>query len=275
MFVDCPLSIGRLGCLVLGCLAYSSLNRQATATELDGFTEPLRTIKVASDETGTIADILVEEGTYVHAGQTLARLNSEIHEALLAIANQNMKAEGRLLSIQADLQLRESRLSKLREIRHEGFARQEEVDRAEMELEVAKANLHAAKEDVTAKQLEHKKALAQLGRRTIYSPIDGTVTVRHRDRGEFVAPNAPEIVTVAQLDVLLANFTLTGKQAATVKKGDSVTVAFSDGDDAQGTVEFIAPVMDAESGSVLIKVRIDNSHQGYRSGQRCRLRLPD
>ena len=35
------------------------------------------------------------------------------------------------------------------------------------------------------------------------------------------------------------------------------------------------PVMDAESGTVLVKVRIDNSDRSYRSGQRCRIRLPD
>ncbi len=275
MHAAAPSSLVRLLRCIIACFICLSPNGISLGTELDGFTEPFRTVRVASDETGTIAEILVEEGQNVQAGQTLARLNCEIHEAILAIASQNMKAEGRLLSIQADLLLRESRLSKLREIRHEGFARQEEVDRAEMELEVVKANLFAAKEDIAAKQLEHKKAQAQLGRRSIYAPIEGTITARHRDQGEFVAPNAPEIVTIAQLDVLLANFTLTGKQASTLKKGDALTIHFSDSVDAEGKVEFIAPVMDAESGSVLTKVRIDNAAQVYRSGQRCRLRLPD
>lgn len=244
-------------------------------TDLEGFTEPFRTLKVAADETGTIAEVLVQEGEHVKAGQPLARLNSEVHEAMLAIAAQNMKAEGRIRSAKADLQLRQSRLEKFREIISEGFARQEEVDRATSEVEIAEANLHAAKEDAATKQLEHHKIFVQLQRRTIAAPADGTVTVLHKDQGEYVAPNAPEIVTLVQIDTLLANFTLTGSQAAALQLGSKLPIIFSEGRDCHGTIDFISPVMDAESGTVLVKVRIDNSDRSYRSGQRCRIRLPD
>lgn len=244
-------------------------------TDLEGFTEPFRTFKVAADETGTIAEVLVQEGEHVKAGQPLARLNSEVHEAMLAIASQNMKAEGRIRSAQADLQLKQSRLEKLREILSEGFARQEEVDRAAAEVEIAQANIHAANEDVATKQLEHNKILVQLQRRTIVAPTDGTVTVLHKDQGEYVAPNTPEIVTLVQLDALLANFTLTGRQTAMLQEGNSLPIIFSEGNDCEGMIDFISPVMDAESGTVLIKVRIDNANHAYRSGQRCRIRLPD
>lgn len=244
-------------------------------TDLEGFTEPFRTLKVAADETGTIAEVLVQEGELVKAGQPLARLNSAVHEALLAIAAQNMKAEGRILSAAADLQLKQSRLEKFREILTEGFARQEEVDRATAEVEIAQATLRAAKEDSSTKQLEHQKLAVQLERRTIVAPTAGTVTVLHKDQGEYVAPNTPEIVTLVQLDTLLANFTLTGSQAASLQLGAHQPIIFSEGSDCQGTIDYISPVMDAESGTVLIKVRIDNSDGTRRSGQRCRIRLAD
>jgi RND family efflux transporter MFP subunit len=244
-------------------------------TDLEGFTEPFRTLKVAADETGTIAEVLVQEGERVNAGQPLARLNSDVHEAMLAIAAKNMKADGRIRSAQADLQLRQSRLDKLRDILSEGFARQEEVDRAATEVEIAEANIHAAQEDIATKQLEHQKIVVQLRRRTIVAPIDGTVTILHKDQGEFVAPNTPEIVTLVQLDTLLANFTLTGSQAASLQLESELPIIFSEGNDCPGTIDFISPVMDAESGTVLVKVRIDNADRSHRSGQRCRIRLPD
>ena len=257
-------------------LAISSIGLSLVqATDLEGFTEPYRTLKIAADETGTIAEVLVTEGERVDAGQPLARLNSEVHEAMLAIAAQNMKADGRIRSAQADLQMRQSRLEKLREILNEGFARQEEVDRAAAEVDIAQANLHAAKEDSITKQLEHHKMAVQLNRRTIVAPVDGIVTVLHKEQGEYVAPNAPEIVTLAQLNTLLANFTLTGSQARSLQRGDELPIIFSEGTDCRGTIEFVSPIMDAESGTVLIKVRIDNTNGVYRSGQRCRIRLPD
>lgn len=268
-------SLHQFGHTALAISVFAAILSPARGTDLEGFMEPFRTLKVAADETGTIAEILVKKGQRVAAGQPLARLNSEVHEASLAIAAQNMKAEGRIRSAQADLQLRQSRLEKLQEILGEGFARQEEVDRAAAEVEIAKANLHAAKEDAITKQLEHKKLTVQLYRRTIVAPTDGTVTVLHKEQGEDAAPNVPEIVTLSQLDSLLANFTLTGSQAASLKKGDELPIIFSEGTDRGGIIEFISPIMDAESGTVLIKVRVENSDGVYRSGQRCRIRLND
>ena len=44
---------------------------------------------------------------------------------------------------------------------------------------------------------------------------------------------------------------------------------------ATGRIEFICPVDDAESGTVRVKVRIENRQGLHRSGQRCRLLMPD
>ena len=258
------------------CAAFVfTLTNQALASEFEGFTEPFRTLKVASDETGTIEEVLVREGQRVEAGQTLVKLNSEIHHAVLAIAAQNMHAEGRLQSVRADLELKRSRVEKLLQIQSEGFARQEEVDRAQTEMNVAEANMQTAEEDLVAKKLEHERIQTQIRRRTIQAPIEGVVTVLHKDQGEFVAPNSPEVVTLVQIDRLLANFTLTGQQAESLSVGNRLPITFSDNVVTEGIVEFVSPVMDAESGTVLIKLRIQNTEGSHRSGQRCRVRLPD
>ena len=52
-------------------VAGSSAARSAIAYELEGFTEPYRTINVAADETGTLAEVFVREGHSVKAGQPL------------------------------------------------------------------------------------------------------------------------------------------------------------------------------------------------------------
>jgi RND family efflux transporter MFP subunit len=245
------------------------------AGELEGLVEPFRSLRIATDESGTVSEVFVEEGQPVAAGQPLVRLNSEVLEASLAIAAQNMSAEGRFLAARADRMLRLERLEKLRSIQEQGFARLEEVTRASTELEIAEANLRSAKEDTTAKQLEHRRFQIQLNRRTVVAPMAGIVTKVHKDLGEYVAPNSPEIATLVQLDTLLALFTLTGSQAARLSKGDELRIVFPEGEDCRGQVEFLSPVMDAESGTVLLKVRIGNQDGVYRSGQRCRLQLPD
>jgi RND family efflux transporter MFP subunit len=262
--------------IVCGLMVAVSLGaRSAHAYELEGFTEPYRMIRVAADETGTIGEVFVREGQTVEAGLPLARLNSEVHEALLAIAVQNMQAKGPLEAALADLRLRTDRLEKLQELRTEGHARQEEVDRAASEYTVAAANVRTAQEDQVTRRLEYEKTKTQIDRRTIRSPISGVIVEMHKDVGEFLAPSSPDLLTLVQLDQLLANFTLTSYQADNLTLDQTFEVLFAGELKTTGTVEFISPVTNAESGTVLVKLRIENAQGRFRSGARCKIRLED
>ena len=183
-----------------------------------------------------------------------------------------MNAEGQLDAARADLQMRKDRLEKLRPLRIEGHARQEEVDRAANEVTVAEANLRTALEDLVTRRLEYERTKTQIGRRTILAPITGVITEMHKDVGEFVAPNSPDLLTLVQLDQLLANFTLTSPQAAKLELNQKFTVTFFGGVQTTGVVEFISPVTNAESGLVLVKLRIENAEGRFRSGERCKIR---
>lgn len=245
-----------------------------SATELEGYSEPYRLINVAADETGTIDEVLVREGQMVEAGQRLVRLNCDVHRALLAIAEQNMQSEGRLDAAKADLKLRRERLEKFLSLRAEGHARQEEVDRASSDVEVAEANLRTAQEDLVTRSLEYEKIKAQIARRTVRAPIAGVVTTLHKDKGEFVAPNSPDVLTLVQIDTLLANFTLMGPQTAGLKVDQEMKISFLEsGVKTTGTVELISPVTDAESGTVLMKLRVANPDGRFRSGERCKINV--
>lgn len=260
--------------LFIAASVLSAFSASAIAFELEGYTEPFQTVNVAANESGTVEEVFVREGDTVTADQPIARLNNEVHLALLAIAEQNMNAQGRIDAANADLKMRILRLEKLRKLRADGHARQEEVDRAESEVEVARANLLTANEDHVARRLEYEKIKAEIDRRTIKAPLTGVVTTLHKDRGEFVAPNNPDVVTVVQLDKLLANFTLLRPQAAKLKVHQKIVVHLRDSNaDAAGVVEYISPVNDAESGAVLVKIRIDNRKGAYRAGEHCTIRI--
>jgi multidrug efflux pump subunit AcrA (membrane-fusion protein) len=160
-------------------------------------------------------------------------------------------------------------------LRLEGHARQEEVDRAASEFTVAEANVRTAQEEQVTRRLEYERTKTQIARRTIRSPITGVIVAMHKDVGEFLAPNDPDLLTLVQLDQLLANFTLTSFQAGSLSVGEELTVWFNEELSAMGVVEFISPVTNAESGTVLVKLRIENPDRQFRSGARCRIRLED
>lgn len=265
-------SCGLLLLAVVG--ASAGTGTAGPSLELEGFTEPLRTINIAAEESGIIDSVLVREGERVTTGQPLVRLNSDVHLKLLAIAEQNMNATGRLNAAQAELSLRRERFSKLESLRIEGHAREEEVRRAEGDMAVAESNVRAVQEELLTRKLEHDKLKIQYERRTIHSPFSGVVTTLHKQPGEFVAPNKPELLVLVELDFLLANFTMLTTQAQTLRVGNKLPVSFpTSSATASGIVEFIAPVTDAESGTVRVKVRIPNPDNRFRCGERCKIRL--
>ena len=259
--------------VMLALLAAGAPGLQAEEP-IEGFTEPYRTIHVAAAESGIVNRVFVREGEVVKARQPVVALDDEVHRMLLDIAKQQMEATGRLDSASAELELHQSRFDKLVELRRAGQAYQQEVDRARADVEVARGRFLAMQEESVLKRLEHKKIQVQLERRTVTAPVDGIVTALRKNPGEYVSPVDPEVITIVQLNPLRATFLMDRAAAQQVQPGQRVTVTFTDASiSAPGIVEYVSELTDAESGTVPVKVRVDNSEAKYRSGERCTLGL--
>jgi RND family efflux transporter MFP subunit len=244
------------------------------ADSFDGFTEPYRKIDVAASETGTVARLLVKEGDRVTAGQPLATLDAEVLEVSREIAQTTVEAQAKLESALAERDLRRLRLDRLEPLRVKGHASQEEVDRARADLTVTEANVRAVREQQVLDRLERKKIEAMIERRTVRSPIDGIVLKILKDEREFVSLNSASVMTLVQLDPLRVTFSLPTTAAALLKVNQGVSLRLADnGATAQGKVEFIAPITEAESGTVRVKILVDNAQGQYRCGIRCLLTL--
>jgi len=254
------------------CLAQSP----AGGAGVEGFTEPYRQVEVASEETGIVQHIELREGDRVEQGQILARLNQEVLASSLKIAAKHREAFGQLNAALAELRLREERLAQLIELRRSDHATQEEVNRATAEKEVAQARVLAAQDALQVKELEFDRIKAQLQRRVIRSPLTGVVREVYKEEGEFVAPTDPIVLSVVQLDPLLATFSVPADKASDLKPKQPLRVKLtSDAATVEGAIECISPVINAESGTVIVKVRFSNPHERYRSGGRCTLILPE
>ena len=250
----------------------SSADSKSTSASLDqeAFAEPYRTIQVATTDLGIVREVLVREGDSVEVGQPLVKLDDELVNASLEIAKQNLSSRGALNSAEAELRLHTARLQKLEPLARDGFARPEELERARSEQEVAAARVLAAQETLQVRQRELDRIQIELQRRTVKSPIKGVVSKLHRESGEFVAPTDPVLLTVVQLDPLLATFSLKPAQASQLSAGLPVQVQFASQEQpVKGEVELVSPVTEARSGTVRVKVRIPNPQRACRSGDRC------
>ncbi|MDH3718983.1 MAG: efflux RND transporter periplasmic adaptor subunit [Planctomycetota bacterium] len=241
---------------------------------IEGFTAPYRVLQIGAPEAGIVEKVLVKEGDPVGKGDVLAKLDCDVHMALLAIARKSMELEGRLKSAEAELELRTRRLELIKRLHSGGHARPEELQRAVADHDIAAGNALSAQEQLVVKQLEYDKIMAQIERRSIRAPIDGVVTTLVKQEGEFAAPNDPQLLVLVQLDPLLGEFAVPWSDASKLTIGESVSVVFEESDHkVSGSVEFISPLTDAESGTVPVKVRLDNPDGALRSGDRCRLQL--
>ena len=225
---------------------------------------------------GTISDVEVVEGQTIKAGEILARLNEDVHEASLGMAKEKLDARGRRNSAQAELDMQQDRYFKLIGLYQRGNASQIEVDRAKAQLAVAKASLESVDDDFRIATFEFQRAKAQLELRRLRSPIDGVVTRVHKETGEFVSASDPVVVSVVQLDPLKSIFSVPQSAVRQLKSGDQIDVQIGrERVSALGIVEFVSPTTDAQSGTCRVTVKIDNKDGQLQSGDVCVLLLSD
>jgi RND family efflux transporter MFP subunit len=263
-------------CIICSVAILLSGPAMVSAEEFEGFTEPFQVIDVAAAEMGIIDDIEVREGDRVGEGDVLATLDKEVLEVTLQIAAEAKAAQGQLAAAAAELRLRTERLERLTALRESQHASGQEVIRAVEEKEVAEGNLLAIQESLQVKALEYERIKAQLERRNVRSPVDGVVTEIYKDAGEFVAPTDPIVLTVVQLDPLFATFSIPAQYVRNLKSGGTVILRIgTTSSKTKGTLEFVSPVTNAQSGTVTVKVKVANSGGRFRSGERCKLLLSD
>ena len=249
----------------------TTLAQSEQSDAIDGFIAPFRSIELSSDEAGAIAELTVEEGDLVETGGTVAKLDDRVQELQVEIAEELAQTTSQLIAANQLLEKRKEISRRLDELKQRGHARQSEIIRAEMELPIANAKVLAAKEEKAVREIELRRAEVQLDRRTISSPFDGIVAKIHRRAGEFLSPLHPEVATIIQVDKLLASFAIMSNQLDRFEINQEHTIRLENGSLVKGSVYRIGVETDSQSGTVDIKLLIQNPTMKLRSGESCSL----
>lgn len=243
------------------------------AQELDGFTVPFRIVDLAFDESGTLIELFVKEGDRVQGGGPVARLDDRIQQLQLELSRQLASSVGALEVAQKTFDKRQEILANLQRLHGNGHAAESELIRSELELSIAKSRLLAAQEEAIARDIDMRRAGLMLERRTLRAPFSGVVTRIHRHEGEYVSPMRPEIVTLVDLDRMFALFNVPSRSLDRVSNGQTVQVSFPSRTQVSGIVYYVGVETDAQSGTVQVKVLLENKDASLRAGERCFLNL--
>jgi membrane fusion protein, multidrug efflux system len=179
--------------------------------------------QVIAKVSGVALQVLVEEGQYVHAGQTLVRLDS---------------ARTELIAAQTAAQMRklEANYARAKQMADQKLLSANDNDQLRYDLENARA--------------ANKAANLELAYANVTAPISGVVASRSIKAGNFVQINTPiiRIVDVSRLEAVL---NVPERELATLKAGLPVQLAVDalPGKSFTGAVDRVSPVVDSGSGT--------------------------
>jgi len=198
-----------------------------------------RTVDISSDVSARVAQLMVEEGDDVVAGQVLLRLEPDQYQAALSRTEALLaQAEAQLAQQQANL-LRTTRdrdrLLQLR-ARDSILVSRQQVDDAETDVEVQQAMLESAGHGVSQASAAVDESADLMSKTIFTAPMDGKVTRLNVEEGETVIigtmNNAGSLVlTISDLDVIEVVVQVDETEVSKISVGDSASIridAFAD-----------------------------------------------
>ena len=259
----------RAGFYLLIVVSFLFQAEQSLSQTFDTFLEPSQIVDISSPFRNRITAIHVGIGDRVKAGQLLAELDSQVLRATLESAETAVSFQGRIDSAKALVSMQQDRHNMLKELEKSGNARPQELVKAHTDLVMARAQLQTALDDRTLKQLEASIIRAQIEERKLRSPVDGVVVKISKQQAELIGGgDGEEFMTIVQLDPLLAVFHVPPETARGLEEKTGIPLE-SGGTTVTGIIDFISPVINAQSGTVEIRVTIANPDNSLMSGSRC------
>ncbi|MBL7989953.1 MAG: efflux RND transporter periplasmic adaptor subunit [Candidatus Kapabacteria bacterium] len=214
-----------------------------------GRVEPEQEITALSmDASGIVKKVLVEDGDNVKAGQALIELLHDVESAKLSLsqAKANTQAQevkglrAQLASATAKLQNQKEKYERIQKIFESGAETRQNADNAKTDYETAQreverlqAGLQSAESKVSEFNADARVSSAEVERRMLRAPSDGTVLKLEPNVGSAVtsgksvgdfAPKSP-LTVLCEVDELFVNDVKIGQKASIRRQGMTETIA--------------------------------------------------
>lgn len=162
-----------------------SLSRLVTAT---GTVNPVSTVQVGSQVSGTIKEIFVDFNSPVERDQRVAQIDPRPFAFKVKQAEANLAtAQAQVIKDQADLDFKRQVLKRTRELFERNLIAKQDVEAAERDYDQMRAQLQLDRARVKQETAALEEARVNLGYTDIISPVDGIVVSRNVDVGQTVA----------------------------------------------------------------------------------------
>lgn len=191
-----------------------------------GTVNPVTTVLVGTQVSGTIKHIYVDFNSPVKKGQIVAQIDPAIFEAQVEQSRANLfAAQANLQKAEATLLDAERTRERNKTLYSKNLIARSDLDTAETNYEIAKAQVEASRAQVEQAKASLKMAETNLMYTRIVSPVDGIVISRNVDVGQTVAASfqTPTLFTIAQdLTKMQIDCNVSEADIGRVRKGQDV-----------------------------------------------------
>jgi membrane fusion protein, multidrug efflux system len=197
-------------------------------------------VNVTTDVSGRITDILFSPGSHVKADAPLVQLFDG-------------PEQGDLASFKAQAVGAQAALDRAKQLAARQFGPQSTVDATQATYDQAMAGI--------------ARTQAVISQKLVRAPFEGELGVRMVEVGQFLTAGTT-IVTLTDLDVLYANFTVTEKDSGSLKVGQAVRIAVDayPGQKFEGKITTIEPQVMADTRNIKVQATIANPDHILKPG---------
>ena len=248
-----------------------------------GKIQPELEVKISPEVAGEIIELPVEDGSSVKKGDLLVKIRPDSYKALVEQQEAAISSAKSInLQQKASLEKAEQDLRRAQDLFSKKMISESEFVAAQTARDVAKSTFESSKHQIESAEAASSQARDQLSKTTIYSPIDGSITILNSKLGErVVATNqfaGTEVMRVADLSHMEARVDVNENDVVKVQVGDHASVKIDAYRDKKfiGTVQQIANTgkttgagTQEEVTNFEVKIRIDDPDVPLRPGLSC------
>jgi HlyD family secretion protein len=204
-----------------------------------GKIQPEVEVKISPEVAGEIIELPVEDGMRVKKGDLLVKIKPDSYKALLEQQEAAISAaKATNLQQKATMMKTEHDFKRAEDLFNKKLISEQEYNAREADDDVAKNTYESSLHEIERAQAGSSQARDQLSKTTIYSPIDGTITILNSKLGERLVATGQfagtEVMRVADLGHMEARVDVNENDVVNVKLGDKAEVKI----DAYGDRKF-------------------------------------
>tara|TARA_R110002096_G_scaffold119038_11_gene257839 strand:+ start:20897 stop:21688 length:792 start_codon:yes stop_codon:yes gene_type:complete len=231
--------------------------------------KPSEVVEISSTISGVVAEVLVQRGQRVAKGDPILRLDSDLAQADLNVAQRRAGLTSGLDAARKEISTREVQIGRLRKAYSKKAIALSEMEDAELALSLAYTAEIQQKQELEVFQAEAARAKLEVDKSIVYAPKNGIIGEDLAKQGESISGKI--VTTLTVIEPLRIEAFVPIDMIARIDTAQFV-IAGEKVDPNMVTLDYISPTANLSSRTISTFFFLTGSD--VTPGQGCNLKVP-